>query len=70
MIPTKLNLLTYKKYFNKESKCIDRSLATKNCDLDLAFVTFFHLFNKTLDKHAPINQGMNKEKKLEPKPWV
>ena len=41
------------KCFNKESKSIDWSLATENDDLDLGFRTFFHLFNKTLDKHAP-----------------
>ena len=28
------------------------------------------LFNKTLDKHAPMKQGIRKVKKLELKPWV
>ena len=41
-----------------------------NNDLDLGFRIFFHLFNKTLDKHAPIKQGIRKDKKIEQKPWV
>ena len=56
------------KYFNVELKCIDWFLATKNNNLD--FRTFFHVFNKTLDKHVPRKQGMRKVKKLEVKPWV
>ena len=57
-----------KKYFNVELKCIDWFLANKNNNLD--FRTFFHVFNKTLDKHASRKQGMRKVKKLELKPWV
>ena len=48
------------KFFNKELKCIGLSLATKNDDLDLCFRTFFHLSIKTLDKHAPMKQGIRK----------
>ena len=42
-------------------KSTDWSLATKNNDLD--FMTYFHLFNKTLDKHAPLKKGIRKGKK-------
>ena len=56
--------------FNEELKTIDWSSATKNNDLDLGFRTFFHLLNKTLDKHAPLKQGIKKDKKIEQKLWV
>ena len=58
------------KCFNEELKSIDCSLATKNNDLDLIFKTFFHLFGKALDRHAPLKQGIRKDKKIEQKPWV
>ena len=51
-------------------KSIDWSLVTENNDLHLGFRTFFHLFNKILDKHAPVKQGIRKDKKIEQKPWV
>ena len=38
--------------------------------LKLRFQNILHLFNKTLDKHAPIKQEMRKDKKLELTPWV
>ena len=56
--------------FNEELKSIDWSPATKNNDLHLGFRTFSHLLNKTLDKHAPLKQGIKKDKKIEQKPWV
>ena len=58
------------KCFNEELESIDWSLATENNDSQLGFRTFFHLFNKTLDNHAPLNQGIRKDKKIEQKPWV
>ena len=58
------------KCFNEELKSIDWSLATENNDLNLGFRTFFHLSNKTLDKHAPLKQGTREDKKIEQKPWV
>ena len=47
------------KYFIEELRCIDWSLATKNGDLD-----FFPLFNKNLDKHAPMKQGEERLRNL------
>ena len=58
------------KCFNEELESIDWSLATENNDLDFGFRTFFHLFNKTLDKHAPLKQGIRKDKKIKQKPCV
>ena len=57
-----------KKCFNEGLKSIDWSLGTENNDL--GFRTFFHLFNKTLDKHAPLKHGIRKDKKIEQKLWV
>ena len=51
------------KCFTEELKSIDWSVATEYNDLDLGFKSFFHLFNKTLDKHAPLKQGIRKDKK-------
>ena len=56
------------KCFSGELKSIDWLLDTENNDL--GFRTFFHLCNKTLDKHTPLKQGIRKDKKLEQKPWV
>ena len=58
------------KCFNEELKNINWSLATRNNDLDLGIRTFFHLFSKTLDRHAPLKQGTRKDKKIEKKPGV
>ena len=38
--------------------------------LSFRFHSIFHLFNKTLDKHAPMNQRIKKDKKLEPNQYV
>ena len=77
MKAAKVNLGNYRnfkpfneKYFNVGLKCTYWCLATKNDDLDLGFRTYFHLFNKTLEKHVPMKQGMRKVKKLELKPWT
>ena len=48
------------KCFTEELKSIDWSVATEYSDLDLGFKSFFHLFNKTLDKHAPQNKNVNR----------
>ena len=39
----------------------------KNNDLDLGFKTFFCLFKRTLNKHAPKEEGTKKDKKIEMK---
>ena len=49
------------KNFNSESfqsdiKEINWSLAAENNDVDLGFETFFKLFSRTLDKHAPYKE--------------
>ena len=55
------------KNFNSESfqsdiKEIDWSLATENNDVDLGFETFFKIFSRTLDKHAPCKEIRKKMK--------
>ena len=57
-----LKILT-KKCLNKELKKDGWSLATENNGLDLCLGIFFHLFSKTLDKHAPLKQGIRKDNK-------
>ena len=59
-----------RKCFSEGLKSVDWSLATENNDVDLCFRTFFHLFNKTLDKFAPLKQRIRKGKNVEQKPWV
>ena len=60
---------TIRDYKNFSSKCfqsnikeIDWSLATENSDVGLGFETFFKLFCRTLDKHAPYNELIQKMK--------
>ena len=36
----------------------------------MGFETFFRLFNKTLDRHAPTKKSTKKEKKIKSKPWI
>ena len=36
----------------------------------MGFETFFQLFNKTLDRHAPIKKSTKKEEKIKSKPWI
>ena len=36
----------------------------------MGFETFFRLFNKTLDRHAPIKKSTRKEEKIKFKPWI
>ena len=62
----KVTIQDYKS-FNSESfqsniKEIDWSLATENNDVDLGFETFFKLFSRTLDKHAPYKEIRKKMK--------
>ena len=62
----KVTIQDYKN-FNSESfqsniKEIDWSLATENNDVDLGFETFFKLFSRTLDKHAPYKEIRKKMK--------
>ena len=38
--------------------------------IDLGFETFFQLFNKTLDRRAPIKKSTKKEEKIKSKPWI
>ena len=43
---------------------------TNNDNIDLAFRSFFHLFYRVIEKHAPQKETVLKNKKLELKPWV
>ena len=36
----------------------------------MGFETFFRLFNKALDRHAPIKKSTKKEEKIKFKPWI
>ena len=36
----------------------------------MGFETFFRLFNKTLDRHAPIKKSTRKKQKIKSKPWI
>ena len=38
--------------------------------IDLGFETFFQLFNKILDRHAPIKKSTKKEEKIKSEPWI
>ena len=49
--------------FQGNIKGIGWSFATENDDVNLGFETFFKLFSKTLDKHAPY-------KEIKKKPWI
>ena len=49
---------------------INWNFATENSDVDLGFETFFCIFNKALDRHAPIKKSTRKEKKIKSKPWI
>ena len=69
--------ITYRdfRYFNIDSfkralKEINWNFATENNDIDLNFETFFRLFNKTLDRNAPVKKSTKKEEKIKSKPWI
>ena len=36
----------------------------------MGFETFFRLFNKARDRHAPIKKSTRKEEKIKSKPWI
>ena len=36
----------------------------------MGFETFFRLFNKTPERHAPVKESTKKEKKINSKPWI
>ena len=48
---------------------MDWSLATENNDVDLGFETFFELFSRTLDKHAPYKEIRKKNEIITLRPW-
>ena len=55
------------RYFNidplkRDLQEINWKFSTENNDIDLGFENFFRLFNKTLDRHAPIEKSTRKEK--------
>ena len=56
--------------FKRDLQEINWNFATENNDIDLGFETFFRLFNKTLDRHAPIKKSTKKEEKIKSKPWI
>ena len=51
------------KSFQSDIKEIDWSLATEIDDVDLGFETFFKLFSRTFDKHAPCKEVRRKKMK-------
>ena len=57
----KVTIWDYKN-FNSNIKEIDWSLATKSYDVDLGFETFFKVFCRTLNKHAPYKEIRKKMK--------
>ena len=57
------------KSFQSDIKEIDWSLATENDDADLGFETFFKLFSRTLDKHAPYKE-IRKKNEITLKSWI
>ena len=54
--------------FKRDVQEINWNFATENNDIDKGFETFFRLFNKTLDRHAPIKKSTRKEEKIKSKP--
>ena len=63
------------RYFNTDSfkrdlQEINWNFATKDNDIDLEFETFSLLFNKTLERHAPVKESASKEEKTKPKPEI
>ena len=56
--------------FKRDLQEINWSFATENNDIDLGFETFFRLFNKALDRHAPIKKSTTKEEKIKSKSWI
>ena len=54
----------------KNQKALTGPQLPKIMTQTLASEHFFHLFNKTLDKHAPLKQGIRKDKKIKQKPCV
>lgn len=63
---------TYRDFKNFDYKSFKQELESTGCSLatdnnDLGFETFFHLFERTLDKHAPKKLGSKKDKNFEMK---
>ena len=56
--------------FKMDLQGVDWTFATQNNDVNLGFEAFLRLFNRTLDKHAPINEFTKKEEEDKLKPWV
>ena len=61
------------RYFNTDSfkrdlQEINWNFATKDNNKDLEFETFFLLFNKTLERDAPVKESTSKEEKTKSKP--
>ena len=56
----KVTIQDYKNFnsesFRSDIKETNWSLATENNDVDVGFETFFMLFNRNLDKHAPLTR--------------
>ena len=68
------NTYRHFRYFNIDSfkkvlQEINGNFATENSDVELGFEIFFGLFNKALDRHAPIKNTW-KEKKLSLSPGL
>ena len=56
----KVTIQDYKNFnsesFRSDIKETNWSLATENNDVDVGFESFFMLFSRTLDKHAPLTR--------------
>ena len=68
------NTYRHFRYFNIDSfknilQETNWNVATENSDVELGFETFFGLFNKALDRHAPM-KNTRKEKKLSLSPGL
>ena len=69
--------ITYRdfKNFNEieflcDIQSIDWSYATQNNNANLGFEIFLHLFNKCLDKHAPLKTVSEIGERVPQKPWI
>ena len=56
--------------FKKDLQEINWNFATENNDIGLGFETFFRIFNKTVNRHAPIKKSTRKEEKIKSKAWI
>ena len=56
--------------FSNDINKINWTFATESSDINLGFETLLRLFDKTLEKHAPVKKCIRKKLKRALKPWV